>query len=98
MKRKLEVEALEDRYLATAGLLPWAPNPPHAVNSAAVQARPMNGADMTPAPAGSHMIAISSSSSHWHGGIRSNHNETLVRDSGCKRRKRRKRAARRRSR
>jgi hypothetical protein len=95
MKRKLEVEALEDRYLATAGLLPWAAIAPHDVNSAAVHAGPMNSADMTSAPAGSPLSVMSSGSSHWQGGVRVNHNETLVRDSGCKRPRR---AARRRSR
>jgi hypothetical protein len=90
MKRKLEVEALEDRVLATAGLHPLAMHAPPAGNSESDHAlvRTMTSADSASAPAVSYLI-MSSASSGAHGGVHTNHNETLVRD---RRRQRRKRA------
>jgi hypothetical protein len=89
MKRKLEVEALEDRVLATAGLHPLAAHGSFAGNSASDHAfvRAMTSADSAAAPAVSYLI-MSSGSSGAHGGVHANHNETLVRDHRCRRRKR----------
>src|SRR5262249_40306622 len=93
MKRKLTLEALEDRSLMAAGLTPV----PVSVAPAATHA-PAQETIVSPlrtivlAPAGQAGLTAARSYD-WVSGLRINHNQTLVRDTG--RQVRRKKHARR---
>ncbi len=77
MKRKLQVEAMEERCLATAGLNPLPSLTPPLVNPANTQ---LVQVQLAAVLAGG-TTQDPSVASMPHGGIHTNHNETLVRDT-----------------
>jgi hypothetical protein len=84
MNRKLELEALEDRLLATTGLTSLtAPVTPLSSSATTYSlTSPLNGWSLVP----NDLTLVRSFD--WVSGVRINHNQTLVRDASRKARRR----------
>jgi hypothetical protein len=83
--RKFRLEGLEDRYLATAGLSPLSSMTPPATHAAHASSAHIH---IEAVLIGGTSSGIADSSATvatlLRGGLRGNHNETLLRDNGSK--------------